>query len=143
MRRFLFLALCCTAVYAAPTFGNGAEFTLEELEVTLTHYEVAKNQPVIFAHFQVKNPTSEPKTCSWKDLVSLVRTDGSQFQSNYDALVDLGTGATRTVGPFTLPPRRKARVAVPFLLGDNDLPARLELADGRQSALIPARRKRR
>ena len=75
MRRYLLLALCCTAVYAAPNFGNGAVFTLEELEVTITHYEVAKNRPVIFAHFQVKNPTSEPKTCSWKDLVSLGRVE--------------------------------------------------------------------
>ena len=141
MRWFLLLTLYfSTTVHAVPTFGNGANFTHESLQVTLTHYEAAKRQPILFVHFEVKNPESEPKICAWKELVTLVRADGSRLTSNYDALVDLGTGATRTVGPFTLAARRKAKVAVPFLLAPDDLPANLELPDGRQSPIIPARR---
>ena len=42
----------------------------------------------------------------------------------------------RTVGEIRLIPREKARITIPFLLGEDELPARLVLPDGRRSVLV-------
>lgn len=138
MRWFLWLLIFCSTVHANPRFDNGTSYLWEGFEVRLTHFELARKEPVVFVHFQVKNFSSEDKICHWKELVTLVEAGGDRLSSNYDALVDLGNGLTRTVGPFTVPARRRVKISVPFLLQRENLPAVLELPDGRRSApLLP------
>ena len=143
MRWFLLYFILHTSVWAETGFGNGSHYNFQELQITLTHYEVARSQPVVFVHFQVKNPEREDKTCTWKDLITLIAADGSRISSNYDALVDLGNGPTRTTGPFTVRGRQRVKISVPFLVRAEDFPARLELPDGRQSAPFAPRRTHR
>ncbi len=137
---FLFLTLFALA---EETLKPGSRFTAQGLELTMTHYEVARNQPVVFVHFEVRNSSTEPLTCDWRDLVYLIEADGNKKSSNYDALVDLGHGLTRTAGPFPLAAKRRAKIAVPFLLSGDSLPGVLELVDGRRSQTLKARGKAR
>lgn len=143
--------ICCLLVFllltsfaiADEALKPGSQLITQGLELTLTHYEVARSQPVVFVHFEVRNSSTEPLTCDWRDLVYLIEADGNKRSSNYDALVDLGHGLTRTAGPFPLAAKRRAKLAVPFLLSDDSLPGVLELVDGRRSQTLKARSKAR
>ncbi len=137
LRRLLFLCLLLSAPLAADEgFRTNVTYELEPFQVRLINWELTRDKKHLIVHFEVHNPTAEEHRCDWKDLVALRRADDSVMSSNYDALVDMGGGLTRTVGPFLMQKRSKVRVTVPFFLGPGDLPGRLELPDGQTSVLI-------
>lgn len=102
----------------------------------MVNWEQPRGKNLIIVHFEVRNRTKEEQRCDWTNLVWLRREDGTKMASNYDVLVDSGGGLTRATGPFPVPKRRKIKFTVPFFIRPSDLPARLELLDGRQSRLI-------
>lgn len=132
----LLFVLLTFPVLAEEGFRTNVLYHLEPFEVRLINWELTRDRAHLLVHFEVRNPTSEEHRCDWGELVFLRRQDGTGMASNYDALVDMGGGLTRTVGPFLMKKRSKVRVTVPFFLGEGDLPGRLELPDGKTSALI-------
>lgn len=138
IRRLLLLLLLAQVlpVRAEEGFGNNVSYPMEPFQVRMINWELTRGKKHLLVHFEVKNPTGEEHRCDWQQLIFLRRQDDSTMNSNYDALVDMGGGLTRTVGPFLMKKRSKVRVTVPFFLGQGDLPGRLELPDGRTSALI-------
>jgi hypothetical protein len=146
MRRIIFSLLLLGVAAQANTdlgFVTNASFDSGPLRVTLLNYEVPRNKPYLIAHFEIRNPSDQDQICDWKSLVYLLRPDGTTMTSNYDVLVDSGTGGTRATGPFLVARGRKARASVLFVLNPGDLPGHLVLPDGRRSARIDFRGKAR
>jgi hypothetical protein len=143
MRIWLLILLLAGWAQAEPEFASNARFDSGPLQVTLINYEVPRDKPYLIVHFEIRNPTDQDLRCDWLSLVALHRRDGSSMASNYDAMVDVGTGGTRATGPFLIPRRRKARCSLLFVLAPEDLPGRLVLPDGRHSARIEFRGKLR
>lgn len=140
----LIVLLSAMSAIAEPAeFTTNVRFDSGSLKVTLINHEIPRNKPYLIVHFEIQNPTREEQRCDWVSLVTLERQDGSTMSSNYDLLVDLGTGGTRATGPFAIPKGRKARASVLFVLAEEDLPGRLLLPDGRRSEVIEFRGKRR
>ncbi len=105
----------------------------------MVNWEQPRGKNLIVVHFEVKNPTREEHRCDWRELIWLVHESGNRMSTNYDVLVDSGTGLTRASGPFLVPKRRRIKFSVPFFIAESDLPARLVLVDGRQSRLLTQR----
>jgi hypothetical protein len=144
MRALILMMLLLQSVGAQPheeTFSSNVRFEIGPLQVRLINYEVPRNKPYLIIHFEVRNPTAQPERCDWRTLVTLQRPDGTTMSSNYDVLVDNGSGGTRATGPFLLSAGGKARASVLFVLSRDDLPGRLVLPDGRRSAPIEFRGK--
>lgn len=134
------LVLMLTSMAGASPFAHGVDFAYDELTVHFVNYEVPRSKPYLIAHFRVANLTKEEKVCDWRSLSCLRRADGEVLWPNYDALVDLGHGMTRTNGPFVMALGQKATIAVLFMLGPQDLPGKLVLADGQESIMIEFRK---
>jgi hypothetical protein len=141
-------ALVCTLLLVSftlaetePGWVSHVSYQAGPLHVTLLNHEQPRGKPFLIVHFEVRNEGPEQTRCDWSGLVTLRRQDGTTMSPNYDALVDSGTGPTRTSGPFPIPRKRKARVSVLFVLGPQDLPGYLVLPDGRRSARIEQRGK--
>lgn len=140
-------ALTLLLTLALPIFGQSDEFVSNvsfpsgPLQVTLLNYEVARDRPFLIVHFEVRNPSNQEQRCDWRALASLERADGSSMTSNYDVMVDTGTGGSRATGPFPISKGRKARLSLLFILGPSDLPGHLILPDGSRSARIDFRGK--
>ena len=152
MRALLLLALLLPQLAGArpvaaqardEQFTSHAKFEDGPLRVTLLNYEVPRNKPYLIVHFEIANPSDQDERCDWKALVTLQRQDGTSMASNYDVLVDIGTGGARASGPFLVAKRRKARASVLFILSEEDLPGYLVLPDGRRSPTIHFRGKLR
>lgn len=138
---FVVLLLLTGSVSAEAGFVTNASFDSGALRVTLLNYEVAKGKPYLIAHFELDNQSNDDQRCDWVSLVTLQCQDGTTMTSNYDVLVDTGTGGARATGPFVVPKRRKARASLLFVLSPGDLPGYLVLPDGRRSARIDFRGK--
>lgn len=134
----LWLVLSWSVVSAQETFWSGGlTFTHDQVEVQLLNWELTRDKQTLLVHAKLKSVSRSGLYFYWKDLFRAESASGSSKGSNFDALVDRnGAGLTRTVAEFQLAPRERARITIPFLLNEDDLPLRLVLPDGRRSVLI-------
>ena len=142
MRALSLLLLLAMPVLPQPKeFVSNVNLQSGPLNVTMINYEVTKDRPYLIVHFEIRNPSDQDERCDWLALARLERPDGTEMYSNYDVMVDAGTGGVRATGPFVVAQRRKARASLLFVLGPQDLPGHLILPDGRRSARIDFRGK--
>lgn len=137
----LLLVMALFAPAKADGFVTKASFEDGPLQVTMLNWEQPRGKPFLIVHFEIRNPTDQQARCDWMALSHLERLDGTSMTSNYDVLVDSGTGMTRATGPFMVAQRRKATASVLYILKQGDLPGHLVLPDGRRSARIEMRGK--
>lgn len=138
--RHLLLAVCIlvVAVISSPAAEDflkpNTTINVDGLEVLMRNWDLAKSRKILFVHFVIRNREKVDRRCDWKELAWLIRPDGRVQSSNYDALVDSGTGFTRATGPVLVPRGgRRIKISVPFLLNETDLPARIRLPNGSES----------
>ena len=109
----------------------------QEVRVDLLNWELTRDRKTLLLHAKLQSVSKDPLYFDWRNFIKFETAEGKTFGPNFDALVDRnGAGLTRTVGEFRLIPREKARITIPFLLGEDELPARLVLPDGRRSVLV-------
>jgi hypothetical protein len=118
-------------------WGTPSTHRIEQVEVYVINWELTRDRKTLLVHAKVRSQAKDELYFDWRALFTLRTSQGNNLRPNYDALVDRnGAGLTRTVGEFRLMPREKVRMTIPFLLGEDDLPGRLALPDGRLSKLI-------
>lgn len=135
----LLLLLLGSVSLAEEPLGTRATFQVGPLELLMVNWEQPRGKNLIVVHFEAKNPSRDDHRCDWRELIWLVHENGNRMSTNYDVLVDSGTGLTRASGPFVVPKRRRVKFSVPFFIAETDLPARLVLVDGRQSEILSPR----
>ena len=137
LKAILMLVVCSQIASAQSLLKPYTAFQHNELNVLMKNWDLARDKKTLFVHFEVRNPGATDLRCPWKELVSFVLKDGSFMRSNYDALVDVGTGFTRATGPVLIPRGgKKVQIAVPFLLSPNQFPGHIQLSDGRISPTL-------
>ena len=135
---FLGLVLLASPIMAEDVLKPNTSVNIGELEVLMRNWDLAKSKKIVFVHFVVRNRGKMDQRCDWRDLAWLVKADGELMASNYDALVDSGTGFVRATGPVVIPKGgRRVKISVPFLIGKTDLPARIQTSNGRRSPKFP------
>lgn len=131
------LLLLTTSGLSEPFLQPNTTFRIGELQILMRNWDLAKSKKILFVHFEVRNFSKIPQRCSWRELVWLIGPEGEVVSSNYDALVDSGTGFSRATGPVEIPKGgKRIKISVPFVLGPNDLPARIQISDGHLSPVV-------
>lgn len=112
-------------------------FESQQVEVNVLNWELTRDKKWLLVHAKLRSKSDEALRFDWRSLLRVHTARGESYPPNYDALVDRnGAGLTRTIGPFLMERRDKIRISIPFLLGDDETPVRLELPDGRVSPPI-------
>lgn len=133
----LLVCLLFGQAHGQETWSSPTTFTHAEVEVHILNYELTRDRKYLLVHAKLRSLAKDPLYFDWRSLILLQCRDGENLRPNFDALVDRnGAGLTRTVGEFELRPREKARITIPFLLGEDELPGKLLLPDGRVSREI-------
>jgi hypothetical protein len=129
--------LALTPGLSEEAWGSYSTHTIDQVQVQILNWELTRDRKTLLVHAKLQSQSKTELYFDWRSLLSLRNSQKDRLRPNYDALVDRnGAGLTRTVGEFRLEPGEKVRITIPFLLGEDDLPGRLELPDGRLSKLI-------
>ena len=134
----LLLGLCLfPALAESKPWSYPLTFQNQDVEVRLLNWELTRDRKNLLVHAKLRSQAKESLYFDWKSLFRLKTGSGNSYSSNYDALVDRnGSGFTRTVNEFSLAPRERVQIMIPFLLGEDEFPLRLILPDDRESVEI-------